>query len=316
MNRLQQNILRSAGCAALAIGAAGAPIAARADSFAQSILVIDNFRLLHANGTIYSAAEFPQLAGAGTAFASGQLDGVYSGAFQASDLAGGLSLDVAQQNAGAGLSTRPENDVTPIAGAVPQASYGYGDQRITGGLITTPTAAGAPFQSSTRADASQDADGSASGAGGVAMSTAFSFSLGTGEYMTIAFDATPFTRAVGGVGGDAQARLAWSVTVLDVSTGATVFTFQPEQLNALSQVGSSNGFGGVIYDPGRLSFAATLGMLDAGDIYQVTFAQTSFASAHQAGQVAEPATLAAFGAGLLALAALARRRRNGRLGNS
>jgi hypothetical protein len=322
MNPLQKSILRSAASAAVAVGAAAAacaPIAARADSFAQSILVIDNFRLLHANGTTYSSAEFPQLPGGGNAFASGQLNGVYNGATQAADLASGVSLDVAQQNVGAGLSARPENDVAPDAGAAgPQGSFGYGDQRMSGSIITTPVdAAATPFQSRTRADAALDSDGSASGAGGVATSTAFSFSLGAGEYMTIAFDATPFTRAQanGGAGAAAQASIAWSVVVLDLSTGATVFSFQPEQLNAMSRVSSSGGFGGPnIYDPGRLSFAATIGMLDAGDTYQVTFAQTSFASALQSQQVPEPATLAGFGAGLLALAALGRRRRNARAG--
>jgi hypothetical protein len=320
MNPLQKSILRSAARAAVAVGAAAAacaPIAARADSFAQSILVIDNFRLLHANGTTYSSAEFPQLPGGGNAYASGQLNGVYNGATQAADLASGVSLDVAQQNAGAGLSARPENDATPNAGAAgPQGSFGYGDQRMTGSIITTPVdAAATPFQSRTRADAALDSDGSASGVGGVATSTAFSFSLGAGEYMTIAFDATPFTRAQAGGAGAAAASIAWSVVVLDLSTGATVFSLQPEQLNAMSRV-SSNGFGGggAIYDPGRLSFAATIGMLDAGDTYQVTFAQTSFASALQSQQVPEPATLAGFGAGLLALAALGRRRRNGRAG--
>jgi hypothetical protein len=321
MNPLQKSILHSAACAAVAVGAAGAPIAARADSFAQSILVIDNFRLLHANGTTYSTAEFPQLAGAANAFASGQLNGVYSGATQGADLASGVSLDVAQQNAGAGLSARPENDVTPNAGPTgPHGSFGYGDQRMTGSLITTPVdAAATPFQSSTRADAALDFGGSAFGVAGVAASTAFSFSLGAGEYMTIAFDATPYARAQAdaGTGAGAQASMAWSVVVLDLSTGATVFSFQPEQLNADSYVSSGNGFGGAaIYDPGRLSFAATIGMLAAGGTYQVTFAQASFASALQSQQVPEPATLAGFGAGLLALAALGRRRRNGPPGNS
>jgi hypothetical protein len=321
MNPLQKSIVRCAVCAAVAAGAAGAPTAAHADSFAQSILVIDNFRLLHANGTTYSSAEFPQLAGRGNAFASGQLNGAYSGATQGADLASGISLDVAQQNVGAGLSARPENDVTPDTGAAgARGSFGYGDQHMAGGIITTPAdAAATPFQSRTRADAALDSEGSASGVAGIAASTAFSFSLGVGEYMTISFDATPFTRAQASPGpaAGAQASLAWSVVVLDLSTGATVFSFEPEQLNAMSFVSSRDGFGGnVVYDPGRLSFAATIGLLDAGDTYQVTFAQASFASAVQAQQVPEPATLAGFGAGLLALAAFGRRRRTGQAGNT
>ena len=316
MNPMQKNMLRSAACAAVAIGAAGAPGAARADSFAQSILVIDNFRLLHANGTAYSVAEFPQLAGAGNAFASGQLNGAYSNATHAVDQASGISPDVMHQNVGAGLAARPENDFTP-SGAGTTGSFAYGDQRMAGSIITAVGGAAAPFQVQTRADAALSAGGSAFGVGGVASSTAFSFSLGAGEYMTIAFDATPFTQAYAdrgaGANGSAQANLAWSVSVLDLTTGATVFSFEPEQLNAMSNVSRSDGFGGAaVYDPGRLSFAATTGMLTAGDTYQVTFAQTSFASAQQAQAVPEPATLAAFGTGLLALAALGRRRRSGK----
>lgn len=99
------------------------------------------------------------------------------------------------------------------------------------------------------------------------------------------------------------------MSVLNLTTGATVFSFEPEQLNAMSNVGRGDGVGSAaVYDPGRLSFAATTGMLNAGDTYQVTFAQASFASVQQAQAVPEPATLAAFGTGLLALAALGRRR--------
>lgn len=95
MSPMQKNLLRRAACAAVAIGAAGA---ARADAFAQSILVIDDLRLLHANGTAYSAAEFPQLAGSANAFASGQLNGTFGSATLGVDRIG-VGLDIAHQNA-------------------------------------------------------------------------------------------------------------------------------------------------------------------------------------------------------------------------
>jgi hypothetical protein len=59
MNPLQKTMLSSAVLAAVTVGAPGA---ARADAFAQSILVIDNFRLLHANGTTYPGAAAPAAA--------------------------------------------------------------------------------------------------------------------------------------------------------------------------------------------------------------------------------------------------------------
>lgn len=140
--------------------------------------------------------------------------------------------------------------------------------------------------------------------------TSFSFALGVGEYMTIAFDALPFTQAFAGNGdgGYASANLLWSI---NLTTGARVFAFQPAQLNALSIVSRTGALGGAsTYAPGWLSFRATTTTLNAGDVYQVSMAQSSLASALQNQPVAEPATLAAFGAGLLAMASLGRRRRH------
>ena len=95
----------------------------------------------------------------------------------------------------------------------------------------------------------------------------------------------------------ASANLTWSINLTALTTGAAVFASQPAQLNAPSIVSRNGALGG-----------ATTSMLSAGDIYQVSIAQPSYASASQNQQVAEPASLAAFGAGLLAMAALGRRR--------
>jgi hypothetical protein len=313
MNPLRNAMLRVAACAAFAIGTAGATGDARADAFAQSILVIDNFRMLHANGTPYTASDFSMLAGASVAHASGQLNGVFASDVQSG--AGASGLDVAHQSVGMGLPARAENNFVPLSG-LPAApgNFGYADQQMAGTMITTSTgAAGALIQS--RADASLTASGSATGNSGVGGATSFSFSLGSDEYMTIAFDALPFTQAYasGGAGlsTGANAHLSWSISVLDLTTGATVFAFQPEQLNALSDVSRTDGLSGATtYDPGRLSFSATTGMLTVGDTYQVTIAPSTISSAMQSQQMPEPATLAGFGAGLLAMAALSRRRRD------
>jgi hypothetical protein len=304
MNPLQKTMLSSAVLAAVTVGAPGA---ARADAFAQSILVIDNFRLLHANGTPYTASDFSMLSGGVAAYASGQLNGVAD----SDSRTGAGNLDIAQRGVGA-LGGRLENYFAPLPGGG-GASFGAADQHMAGEMITT-NAGAAGMLVQHRADASVAANGAALGYSGVADAASFSFSLGVGEYMTIAFDALAFTQAFAtdraGVATSANASLSWTISVTDLTTGATVFAFQPEQLNALSNVSRTNGFGGTTtYAPGWLSFGATTSMLEVGDVYQISIGQGSFASALQSQQVPEPATLAGFGAGLLAMAALSRRRR-------
>jgi hypothetical protein len=296
MNLFHKTILSSAVLATVASGAA------RADAFAQSILVVDNFRLLHANGTPYTASDFALVAGGNAAYAGTYLNNLSDSAMQY----GAGNLDIAQRGAGADLPAHIENLFAPLAGAA--GNFGHADQYMAGSVMTTNSgAAGALLQ--TAADASLANAGAATSFAGLAGAMSFSFALGVDEYMTIGFDALPFTQAAAGGAGFATAHLVWSITLTDLSTGASVLAFQPAELNALSIVGRNGAFGGAAtYAPGWLSFGATTSMLGAGDIYQVSIAQSSFASALQARQVAEPASLAAFGAGLLAMAALGRRR--------
>jgi hypothetical protein len=290
MNPLQKDLLHTAIGAALALGVAG-PV--RADAFAQSILVIDNFRLLHPNGTPYAAGDFGFLAGTSDSYVSGHLNGQFSGDSQWTEFGSGAALDVAAGSPGA------------------SGSFGYADARMSGAVITTSLApAGALVQ--TRADAALAANGAASGNAALSGAATFSFSLGANETMTVAFSARPYAQAYvsegAGPATSALASMSWSISLLDISTGATVFTFEPEQLNAQASVSRSGGFDGTtIYAPGTFSFSATSDLLNAGDIYQVTISQWTVAGALQDQQVPEPATLAAFGAGLLAMAALARR---------
>lgn len=223
--------------------------------------------------------------------------------------AGAGNIDLVHRGVGADLPARPENQFAPWPGAA--ANFAYADQHMAGAMMTSTSGpAGALMQ--TRADASLAGAGAATGYAGMGGTASFSFSLGVGEYMTIAFDALPFTQAYAGAGtpGSASANLAWTISVTDLSTGAVVFAFQPEPLNAMSNVSRNDALAGATtYQPGWLTFAATTSMLDVGDIYQVSIGQGSFASALQSQQVPEPATLAGFGAGLLAIAALGRRRR-------
>ncbi|HEU4372880.1 MAG TPA: EDSAP-1 family PEP-CTERM protein [Telluria sp.] len=304
MNLFQKTMLSSAVLAAVALGTPGA---VRADTFAQSILVIDNFRLLHANGTSYTAGDFSVFAGGNGAYAGAYLNNVGDSAWQA----GAGNLDIAQRGVGAKLPVLAENVFTPLAGAA--GNFAHADQYMAGSMVTTNNgAAGALLQ--TGAGASLSNAGAVTSFAGLASATTFSFSLGADDTMTIAFDALPFSQAfasAGAAGGYGNANLMWSLKLNDLTSGASVFAFQPAQLNALSNVSRNGAFGGATtYQPGWLSFGASTALLNAGDVYQVSIAQASFASALQNQQVAEPATLAAFGAGLLAMAMLGRRRRH------
>jgi uncharacterized protein (TIGR03382 family) len=303
MNHLPLRALRTLTVAAVLLAAAGA---ARADAFAQSILVIDNFRLLHSNGTPFTASDFSLLTGTNNASAGTQFNSVFASGSQTASLFSGI--DLAQLQVGTGLPARPENNFTPYA--FTPASFGYADQRMAGSMITTDLGvAGAQVQ--TRADASLAANGSAAGLTNVGTSSAFSFSLGMGECMTIAFSALPFTQAIASGGANAtyaNAHLSWSISLLDVTTGATVFDFAPEQLNAMADVAGADG--ALTYSPGWLTFSTTAGMLKPGDLYQITIAQSSYAGALQSQAIPEPGTPAVFGVGLLAMAALLSRRRN------
>lgn len=297
-------IVRIAAFLALACASGGQ---ARADAFAEAILSIDNFRLLHADGTPYGAADVAIFGGSDAARAAAGLNGVFAVDAQRYDARAGGTIDLLQQAAG-GASLRGENNFSPLGAAAGQAgSQASADQRLIGNFLSGAT-------SQTRAEAAIAGVGAAGASSEFGGATQFRFSLGADDYMTIAFSATPFSQATLGPGGGADAKasaaLSWSVTIVDLSTGATVLSFAPDALNAWSGVSrDAGGDGTMVYDPGQMFFTATSDLLSMNDSYQLTISQTSSAAAVQNQTVPEPATLASIGAGLLAMSWLARRKR-------
>lgn len=313
MKIVRKTMLLTAMAASIAIGGMGS---ARADAFAQSILVIDNFRLLHSSGTPFSVTDFGMLTGTNDAHATASLNGVFANGAQSFGILSGVNPDVAHQTVGSPNPALPENNFAPFGSAPPvPGTFGYADQNLAGSSITIgATPAGAT--AATRADASLAMNGMASGNSDVGTSTTFSFILGAADAMTIAFDATPFTQAFVSADGaptsNANARLSWSINIIDMTTGMTVFAYAPNELNAFSNVSRTDGFPGTTtYNPGTQSFSATTGMLGTASTYQITIQHNTLANALQATQaVPEPATLAIFGIGLLGITAVGRRRKH------
>lgn len=309
MKFARKNLVMSAAVASLCFGVMGQ---AQADAFAQSILNISNFRLLHSSGTAFTPADFGLLDGVNSAHARSSLNGVTATAApQDFSILSGMNPDVTHQFVGLPNPPRAENDFTPFPTppAVP-GTFGYADQNLTGSAIAVGgNPAGASAQ--TRADASLQLNGSASGDSDVGTSTTFSFTLGVGDSMTFAFDATPFTQAytTAGPATNAIARLSWSLNIVNQSTGEIVYVYQPGELNGLANASRTGTFAGLTtYNPGTLSFSGTSPLLNNTDVYQLTIQHNTLANALQSAAVPEPATLAIFGLGLLGMSALRRRR--------
>jgi hypothetical protein len=311
MNTFKKGLLLTALAASLTLTAA---VPAQAATFASSILNISNFRLLHSGaGGAYSTADFATLAGVNDAHATAMLNNVFANGADSRAITNPVSPNVAQQCVGP--CPVPPNTYTPIAGMPPVLNtYGHADQAMQGAaIIIGANPAGA--DASTRADASTAVNAIASGNSAVGTSTTFSFTLGSSDTMTIAFDGDPYTRALVTAGSgpvsNANAHLAWSIKIVDITIPAapiTVLSYAPLALNADGDVSATDGFpNDLIYAPGSAFYTATTPLLVAGQTYQLTVLHSSFANALQA-QVPEPGSLAMLAAGLLSMSMLRRRR--------
>jgi hypothetical protein len=310
MNTFRKSLLASA--AALALGIAGAP--AQASTFASAILDINNFRLLHSNGVAYSTADFVILQGTNDAHATASRNGVFANDASSIGILTGMTPNVAHQCVGAPCPALAENNFTPFASPPPvPGSFGYADQDLTGASITiNGNPAGAHAR--TRADASTDFNSVASGNSDVGTSTTFSFTLGASDTMTVDFQATPYTQAWvspgSGPNANANARLSWSINIVDLSTQTAIFTYDPDELNADSVRSRTDGAPGLLtYNPGLLFLGDTSPTLFAGTTYQITIQHNTLANALQQ-ELPEPDSMAALAAGMLAMSLALRRRKS------
>lgn len=309
MNIFKKGLLATAAAVALGIGAMGS---ACADTYASSILTIDNFRLLRGGTTTaFTSADFTTLSGTNDAHATGGLNGVFSADANSIPILSGLDLNVSRQCQGACFPV-PEDNFTahpPFPG-----TFGHADQFLRGAAIDVgATPAGVRAQ--TRADAATAANFNiASGNSDVGTSTTFQFALGADSTMDIAFDYDAFTEAQVTPGSsptaNANARISWSLNIVDVSTGAVVFSLTPDALNAASLRSATDANPGL---PAPYSVTGSVleltPMLLGGTLYQITVQHNTLANVLQE-EVPEPATLAIVAAGLLSMSLISRRRRS------
>lgn len=286
---------------------------ATASTFASAILDINNFKISHSNGTVYKNTDFSKLIGVNDAHATAMLNGATS-----SLSAVGPRPDVAHRCVGAPCPAFGENNFTPYHSLMPMSgNFGYADQNFTGSAISVNGAA-AGAHSQTRADVAttynmQFANSNSS----VGSSNTMSFRLGTSDTMTVTFDATPFSMAYSSPEGrpvtTANARISWSVNIVDLVTGDSVFNYVPAEINSMATVSRTHGNNGTsLYNQAGQVFhlTATSPLLLANRDYQITVQHNTLVSALQQ-EVPEPGSLAIVGGGLFMMA-VGRRLRGGR----
>jgi PEP-CTERM motif len=286
---------------------------ASAGTFASAILDINHFKISHSNGNVYRNTDFSKLIGVNDAHATASLNNVYK-----SLSAIGPRPDVAHQCVGAPCPAFGENDFTPSHTLQPMSgNFGYADQNFLGSAISVNGAA-AGARSQTRADVATSQNMQfANSNSAVGSSNTMSFRLGASDSMTVTFDASPFAMAYSSPEGrpvtTANARISWSVNIVDLVTGASVFEYAPAVLNSMASVSRTHGNNGTsLYNQAGTVFSltATSPVLLSNRDYQITVQHNTLVSALQQ-EVPEPGSLAIMGAGLFAMT-IGRRLRNGR----
>ncbi|WP_338762116.1 PEP-CTERM sorting domain-containing protein [Massilia sp. METH4] len=304
MNMFKKGLLATAAAVTLGIGGMGS---AYADTYATSILSVNNLQLTR-GGVALTAADFTVLTGTNDAHTTATFNG-FVDAHNASQpvpapaIAGPSCAGSAAGCAAVGASFTPTGVIA--------ADFAYANQTLAGSII------GGGATAQTRADTASISNNSIGAANSdVGTSTSFQFALGSGGTITFDFTANAYSDARvidGGPISNANARLSWSVNIVDTTTGAVVYSFAPEELNSNSLRSATDQNPGTT--PYNFTYTSTLdtdsttGTLTAGTLYQLTIQHNTLANVLQE-EVPEPATLAILAGGLLSMSLVSRRRKS------
>ncbi|ADJ28649.1 EDSAP-1 family PEP-CTERM protein [Nitrosococcus watsonii] len=328
MKAFKKKTLLTIGGAALSLGMAGT---VQAGALAYSSLEISDFQIFNNAGNQWDFGDFDPINIGNTGTSQASLTG--------NPGAGPNAVGPLQGNADVGMAcTGPDcagigqNDFSEQNGGLPASTshFSRADSLLEGAIIS-----GVPGGVSNSADANTVAEvqlnQSASGASGsfVGTTTTFKFSLAEDDAFDFQFDGhgrldaflhQPQTAA--------QASYAFSITIKDLGTNATVFNWSPDGVvnnGIMGGTESVDGFDltdnvGVVgaalpvrpQADNTGSFRAVTDTLSANVLYSLTISHNSDASAtaqQSPVDVPEPATLAILGAGLFGIAITRRRRK-------
>ncbi|QBI00968.1 PEP-CTERM sorting domain-containing protein [Pseudoduganella albidiflava] len=299
-NTIRRNMTLLVAAAAATFGMAPAS----AGTFASAILDINNFRILKSGGAQYQNADFIKLVGVNDAHATASLNNTL-----VSKSAIGPRPDVAHQCVGTPCPAFGENNFTPFHAVKPMlGNFGYADQNFIGSAILVNGAA-TGARSQTRADVATSQNMQfANSNSSVGSSNTMLFRLNSNDTMTFSFDATAFAMAYASPEGrpvtTANARISWSVNIVDLKTNALVFHYAPQEINGMATVSRTHGNNGTsLYTlpEGTKHLQETSQKLLADRDYQITVQHNTLVSALQQ-EVPEPASLALLGTGMVAMA--------------
>ncbi|QGZ39893.1 putative secreted protein with PEP-CTERM sorting signal/MYXO-CTERM domain-containing protein [Pseudoduganella flava] len=277
----------------------------------EAILRVDRLALDNGQGTPFTLGSFASLQVSSVFGNSGYIGPPeHGGMWQYSSSLGNADLPAICGFGHGGQSCNPvlQNYFAPFSDAAytfHYADYDNSDQQLRGQLLAdTPSS----LAIDTRGDVGieHEAPGGKYGSESTADMT-LTFRLAHPDRLRLSFDADPYTKVWhNGAHTDLTSEVRFTATLTNATTGETVFSFAPGDINFRNRV--YNDF--VVLDPAAASYDITSALLNDADQYQLVISQYA-GSYNGAGAppVPEPSQWAMLGAGLGLLTWTRRRRR-------